>query len=86
MIGVITNIWNISYLLFRVSIRVYNNLVENVNYCRICLEILSQDTTQSRIIGAVRGTHSQLWGTTIPVCSPYAPRKDDKRFGTLAIV
>ena len=42
--------------------------------------------TQSRIIGAVRGAHSQLWGTIIPVCSPYAPRKYDKRFGTPAIV
>ena len=30
--------------------------------------------SQSRIIGAVRGTHSQLWETIIPVCSPYAPR------------
>ena len=25
-------------------------------------------STQSRIIGAVRGAHSQLWGTIIPVC------------------
>ena len=31
-------------------------------------------TTQSRIICAVKGAHSQLWGTTIPVCFPYAPR------------
>ena len=45
-----------------------------------------KDTTQSRIIGAVRGAHSQLLGIIIPVCSPYAPRKDDKRFGTPAIV
>ena len=39
-------------------------------------------TTQSRIIGAVRGAHSQLWGTIIPVCSLYAARKYDRRFGT----
>ena len=39
-------------------------------------------STQSRIIGAVRGAHSQLWGTTLPVFSSYAPRKFDKRFGT----
>ena len=43
-------------------------------------------TTQSRIIGAVRGAHSQLWITIIPVCSPYAPRKYDIRIGTPAIV
>ena len=43
-------------------------------------------TTQSRIIGAVRGAHSQLWGTIIPVCSLYAARKYDRRFGTPAIV
>ena len=43
-------------------------------------------TTQSRIIGAVRGAHSQLWGTIIPVCSLYAARKYDSRFGTPAIV
>ena len=43
-------------------------------------------TTQSRIIGAVRGAHSQLWETIIPVFSPYAPRKYDKRFGTQATV
>ena len=43
-------------------------------------------TTQSRIIGAVRGAHSQLWETTIHVFSQYAPRKYDKRFGTPAIV
>ena len=42
--------------------------------------------TQSRIIGAVRGAHSQLWGTIIPVCSLYAARKYDRRFGTPAIV
>ena len=42
--------------------------------------------TQSRIIGAVRRAHSQLWGTTLPVYSPYALRKYDKRFGTPAIV
>ena len=49
-----------------------------------CLSVIV--TTQSRIIGAVRRAHSQLWGTVIPVCSPYAPRKYDKRFGTPAIV
>ena len=43
-------------------------------------------TTQSRIIGAVRGAHSQLWGTIIPVCSLYAARKYDRRFGTPAVV
>ena len=37
--------------------------------------------TQSRIIGAVRVAHSQLWKIIIPVCSPYVPRKCDKRFG-----
>ena len=42
--------------------------------------------TQSRIICAVRGAHSQLWATTLPVFSPYAPRKYDMRFGTPAIV
>ena len=42
--------------------------------------------TQSRIIGAVRGAHSQLWGTIIPACSLYAARKYDKKFGTPAIV
>ena len=43
-------------------------------------------TTQSRIIGAVRGTYSHLWETTLPVSSQYAPRKYDKRFGTPAII
>ena len=43
-------------------------------------------TTQSRIIGAVRGAHSQLWGTITPVYSLYAARKYDMRFGTPAIV
>ena len=42
--------------------------------------------TQSRIIGAVRGAHSQLWETTLPVFSSYAPRKYDKKFDTPAIV
>ena len=46
----------------------------------------SQYTTQSRIIGAVREAHSQLWVTVIPLFSPYSPRKYDKRFGTPAIV
>ena len=44
------------------------------------------NSTQWRIIGAVRGAHSQLWGTIIPVCSLYAARKYDRRFGTPAIV
>ena len=44
------------------------------------------DTTQSRIIGAVREAHSQLWETTLPVFSPYAPRKYDMIFGKPAIV
>ena len=48
-------------------------------------EIQNTGTTQSRIIGAVRGAHSQLWETTLPVFSPYAPRKYDKRFGKTAI-
>ena len=43
-------------------------------------------STQSTIIGAVRGAHSQLWGTIIPVCSLYAARKYDRRFGTPTIV
>ena len=42
--------------------------------------------SQSRIIGTVRGAHSQLWETTLPVSFPNAPRKYDKRFGTPAIV
>ena len=46
-------------------------------------DIFLVNTTQSRIIGAVRRAHSQLWGTIIPV---YAARKYDKRFGTPAIV
>ena len=49
-------------------------------------QIKSKGFTQSRIIGAVRGAHSQLWWTIFPVFSPYAPRKYDKRFGTPAIV
>ena len=32
------------------------------------------------------GAHSQLWITSIPVCSPYAPRKYDKTFDTPAIL
>ena len=43
-------------------------------------------TTQSRIIDAVRGDHSQLWATIIPACSLYAARKYDRRSGTPAIV
>ena len=35
---------------------------------------------------AVRGAHSQLWGTIIPVCFLYAARKYDRRFGTHGIV
>ena len=44
--------------------------------------VIRFSTTQSRIIGAVRGAHSQLWGTIIAVCSLYAARKYDMRFGT----
>ena len=36
------------------------------------------ETTQSRIIGAVRGALCQLWVTIIPLFSPYSPRKYDK--------
>ena len=57
-----------------------------VNLCLYFLYQHRENTTQSRIIGAVRGAHSQLWGTIIPVCSPYAPRKYDRRFGTPPIV
>ena len=46
----------------------------------------TKPATQSRIIGAVRGAYSQLWGTIVPVCSLYAARKYDRRFGTPAIV
>ena len=53
---------------------------------QVALSKFCKDTTQSRIIGAVRGAHSQLWGTFIPVCSLYAARKYDRRFGTPAIV
>ena len=48
-------------------------------------EIICRCGTQSRIIGAVRGAHSQLWGTIIPVCSLYSARKYDRRFGTPAL-
>ena len=48
--------------------------------------LLFKGITQSRIIGAVRGAHSQLWGTIIPVCSLFAARKYDRRFGTPALV
>ena len=58
-------------------------LSENINNMIWGNEVL---TTQSRIIGAVRGAHSQLWGTIIAVCSLYAARKYDRRFGTSAIV
>ena len=50
------------------------------------LFVHSHVTAQSRIIGAVRGAHSQLWGTITPVCSLYTARKYDRRFGTPAIV
>ena len=43
-------------------------------------EFSSGCTTQSRIISTVRGAHSQLWGTIIPVCPLYAARKYDRRF------
>ena len=55
-------------------------------YGKIWIESLYNISTQSRIIGAVRGAHSKLWGTTPPVFSSNAPRKYDKRFGTHAIV
>ena len=45
-----------------------------------------QYANQSTIIGAVRGTYSQLWVTIIPVSSPHAPCKYDKRFCTPAKV
>ena len=51
-----------------------------------CTNLWLRMMTQSRFIGAVRGTHSQLWGTITPVSSPYAARKYDRRFGTPAIV
>ena len=62
-------------------------LVNGKSLFLLHLEIASPvRATQSRIIGVVRGAHFQLWGTIFPVCSPYAPRKYDKRFGTPAIV
>ena len=51
----------------------------------VYLIIASYISTQSRIIGAVRGAHSQLWEKIIPVCSLYAARKYDMKFGTPAI-
>ena len=53
---------------------------------RVSCVPFSHTHTQSRIIGAVRVAHSQLWETTLPVFSSYAPRKYDRRFGTPAIV
>ena len=50
------------------------------------IDRINLDNTQSRINGAVRGAHSQLWGTIIPVYSLYAARKYDRRLGTPAIV
>ena len=61
-----------------------NLLVFGINSSH-CL-IYQFKLTQSRIIGAVRGAHAQLWGTMTPVCFSYALRKYNKRFGTLAIV
>ena len=58
------------------------SLLARILYIGVELNII----TQSRIIGAVRGAHSQLWGTIIPVFSLYAARKYDRRFGTPAIV
>ena len=52
----------------------------------VLFELISVYSTQSSIIGAVRGAHSQLWRTIIHVYSPCAPRKHDKRFGTPVIV
>ena len=57
----------------------FSDVAKVMSLFQVCL-------TQSRIIGAVRGAHSQLWGTIIPVCSLYAARKYDRRFGTPAIV
>ena len=51
----------------------------------VLMSYIEETNTQSRIIGAVRGSHYQLYGTIFPVFSPYAPRKY-KRFGTPAIV
>ena len=56
-------------------------IIQRIQTCTVTCS-----TCPSRIIGAVRGAHSQLWGTIIPVCSPYALHKYDKRFGTPAIV
>ena len=62
-----------------------NNLEKANVFCKKCGFL--NGTTQSRIIGAVRRAHSQLWGGTFfPVCSLYAARKYDRRFGTPAIV
>ena len=53
-------------------------IIMEQNYAILSVELIfDQSTTYSRIIGAVRGTHSQLWETIISVCSPYAPRKFD---------
>ena len=57
-----------------------------IPYLNLKDTIIALCTTQSRIIGAVRGAHSQLWETILLVFSPYAQRKYDKRFGTPAIV
>ena len=57
-----------------------------ISYTIVAMAKIVENSTQSRIIGVVRGAHSQLWGTTLPLVSPYAPRKYDKRFGTQAIV
>ena len=64
-----------------ISLSVINVVVNNSRYT-----ILFNHHTQSRIIGTVRGGHSQLWGTIIPICSLYAARKYNRRFGTPAIV
>ena len=51
-------------------------LLINTLFCDHCYngmvgftEKMLEHPTQLRIIGAVRGAHSQLWGTVISVCS-----------------
>ena len=73
------------------NINILNNKIETSIYRKptfsgFGLSFFSSFTTQSRIIGAVQGAHSQLGGTIIPLCFPYAPGKYDKRFGTPANV
>ena len=78
----LTKIWQLIFLATWVSCSLlwFMYTCETLDHIRLLLK------TQSRIIGAVRGAHSQLWKTIIPVFYPYAPRKYDKRFGTPASV